>query len=52
MNKPAPIKVHPYKNRFITEYSDGSATFSGMKYESVKKAEAAIDKICKMLILG
>jgi hypothetical protein len=44
-NKPTPIKVHPYRHRYITEYSDGSATFSGMKYETISKAMKAIDKI-------
>ncbi len=46
MNKiPQPTSVYPYREKFITEWPDGSFTVSLMKYESFEKAKLAIDKI-------
>lgn len=39
------VKVIEYRKKYITIYSDETATVSGMKYPDIKEAKKAIDKI-------
>lgn len=45
ITKPKIVYVDKYRNRFITVYSDGSATIAGAKFNNIRQAKNQIDKL-------